>query len=500
MPVVDVPGHGPVEFPDEMTEEEIVQAIEQDLAPPADAGPTAGEVAGGLASAGAGLAAATRVGGAVLRPLTEKGRQKVALRAVERFAGGREELDAAMERLRRSSGQFTLMQPTISQAGENAGVAQLERNLRNHVDAMPVFTGADRRFADTIGDAIGTVAGTEAELQAAMRARDKAANRLYRAAYRRRVDKDKLPPQERESLDELFGRPAIQAAQKGAVEDFLNRGEYPDEGNAIQMMHGAKRNLDGEIEKATRAGDTTRAASLLKAKEDLLAQIERLSKPYRRARKTYREMSKPIAQMEVGRELHNRLFPALADYGALATMRPSMYAEALRNGDRTAQRATDFAGATLENTLTFDQLQRLHEVGRLLALRSNQQNLGRAVGSNTAQNLIGDDMLRAVLGPLAEMDSVNVAGKTTLKPLTWLYSEPERMVKQETARMLTDAQYLQQIYDRQRATPTAKAGKVVRGVFRRKKKLGGKAGAIATLGAMMETLRQGAQEPEQVEE
>lgn len=474
-------------------------AEEEQAPPPIDPATQTDPLKATVGAAGLAGAAtvAGRAGAAVVRPWREKGRERIALRAVEKFAGGREELDAAMQRLRDTSQRFTLAKPTISQAGHNAGIAQLERNLRNHVDAMPVFTGADTRFADAIGGAIGSVAGTEEELQRAMRDRDKAARRLYKAAYKKRVDKDKLPPGEAESLEELFGRPAIAEAQKGAVTDFLNRGETPDPANAIQMMHGAKVNLDGQIGAAVRAGDTTKAASLMAAKKDLLDQIERLSRPYRRARKTYREMSRPIAQMEVGKELHNKLFPALADFGAIATMRPGMFAEALRNGDRTAQRATDFDGATLENTLRPEQLDNLNEVGRLLALRSNQQNLGRAVGSNTAQNLVGDDMMRALLGPLSRVEGINTGGKTLLKPLTWLYDEPEKLVKQETARMLTDSDYLQQAYERQRNTPTAKVGRAGRAaVSKITRRPAGKAGALAALMALASRLSGGASEEE----
>lgn len=130
MPVVDVEGVGLVEFPDDMTDDEIVAAIESDLAPaPASAGPQT-------------------------RPRATP--QKQAMRNVERMSEGQKWGRAAGLAARDlSSGALFLPQMLTNAAayGGNMGLSALDtlaEQVGGNVDArLPYGTGEE--LADALG-------------------------------------------------------------------------------------------------------------------------------------------------------------------------------------------------------------------------------------------------------------------------------------------------------------------------------------------------------------
>jgi hypothetical protein len=135
----------------------------------------------------------------------------------------------------------------------------------------------------------------------------------------------------------------------------------------------------------------------------------------RLADSTFGTLSKPINQMEVGQTLTNKLLPALADFGGNTRLNSASYAGAVRNGDTLAAQVTGQKSATLEGVLNPDQWQTVMQVGQQLARRSNADQLGVGVGSNTAQNIISQNMLERFLGPLGlSQSAIGRAGQSTL--------------------------------------------------------------------------------------
>ncbi len=80
-------------------------------------------------------------------------------------------------------------------------------------------------------------------------------------------------------------------------------------------------------------------------------------------------------------------------------MTPNTYATALRDSDQLAKSATGFPGATLENTMTPQQMAKLRGIGGDLASRANV-DMARTSGSPTMQNMLADNLMRQTLGPL----------------------------------------------------------------------------------------------------
>jgi hypothetical protein len=116
----------------------------------------------------------------------------------------------------------------------------------------------------------------------------------------------------------------------------------------------------------------------------------------------YAELSKPINQMEVGQELLNRLQPALSDYGALGKETAATYAKALKdvNGN-LVKKATGGISKGIDDVMTPEQMGILNNIAKDLARKSNAQDLGRGVGSNTFQNFAMNGIAEAAGIPSA---------------------------------------------------------------------------------------------------
>jgi hypothetical protein len=133
---------------------------------------------------------------------------------------------------------------------------------------------------------------------------------------------------------------------------------------------------------------------------NLLDWMERANPDFKAARTGYAAASKPINQMDVGKALKDKLLPAMTDYGAQTRLRPESFAQALRNGDATAANVMGRSQASITDILTPEQMRTLTQVGQQLGRRVNADELGKAVGSNTGQNLVGQNVMRQLLGPL----------------------------------------------------------------------------------------------------
>jgi hypothetical protein len=167
----------------------------------------------------------------------------------------------------------------------------------------------------------------------------------------------------------------------------------------------------------------------------------------RLADSTFGTLSKPINQMQIGQTLTNKLLPALADFGGNTRLNSASYAGAVRNGDTLAAQVTGQKNATLESVLNPDQWQTVQQVGQQLARRSNADQLGIGVGSNTAQNVISQNVLEKFLGPFGLSASAigragqSTLGQTILRPATFVTKLAEPRVADILAQSSLDPQF-----------------------------------------------------------
>jgi hypothetical protein len=154
--------------------------------------------------------------------------------------------------------------------------------------------------------------------------------------------------------------------------------------------------------------------------------------------------------MEVGGAFRDKFQPALADFGATGRTRAEAFARALREGDDTAAKALGRSSASLNDVLNPLQADRLKLIGEQLARRANAEDLGRAVGSNTAQNLVSQNVVRQFFGPLGLPESMmeRVAQSTLmqsiLRPVQFAGQMGEPKAMQALQQALLDPKLAQQ--------------------------------------------------------
>lgn len=415
------------------------------LAPSASTGETAmNTVAGGLL-APAALVAARAVpavwqgGKALVEPFTQAGQERIAARTLTEFAGGREAAERAAQAIRQARPEVPGVQNTAAEVANNAGIAQLERALRQNPQLTQQF--ADRLSSNRAAllEGLQGIAGDDAALARAVSARDDAASALYGQAFaddaarraaaiaesqqralaktagiglpqgmavaEKQVGLDLATP----GLRELSQRPAFKAAVSRARKLAADHGRnINDPLESLVGLHYVKLAIDDMLDASSKPGSAlgrNQRAALADMKSELTGELEKISEKYGAARAKYAELSRPINQMEVGRTLLDKFQPALADFGADTRTTAALYAKALRDADATAARATGYRNARMTDVLDPNQLRTAEGVAKELAKRAKADELGRIPGSNTAQNLVSQNMLRQTLGPLGLPES-----------------------------------------------------------------------------------------------
>lgn len=355
----------------------------------------------------------------LVAPFTQKGREKLAGRALERFAKDPASI------LRQGQELVPGSVPTLAEATQDVGLAQLQRSLRNNPDANIAITERLLANQDARLAALRGIAGEQGQREFFEASRNAAAQELYQKAF------DEAPlvtPWVKGEIAKLMKRPAFASAWKDAVTLAQNEGIKLDRKNIVHVAHYTKLALDDKITAAK--GNEQRALIATKNKLVSLMESKDFAPSYREARETFAAMSRPINQMDMGEALLNDLQPALSEFGATVRATPQKYAASVRNLDDTAKRATGYRGARAEKILDPDQLRTIENVARDLGRSANAQELGRALGSPTAQNMVGQDILRQVLGPtgLPQGFADTALADSLLRPVSWAYKAPEQRV------------------------------------------------------------------------
>jgi hypothetical protein len=349
-------------------------------------------------AAGAAVPAAVRGGKmvkAAAEPFYERGRNAIVGRALNSAAG--DDAAAVAQRLRQAGQPFVGPQqpgpvratmgelvpgsaPTVGQAAGNPGVAALERaaaagnpQVTNAMAAMMEGQNTARV------EALRNMAGTDGARMFATEMRDGTANQLYGAARRGGVDAAALTPQAQANIASFAKR--VPAPVMARARQLAQMGGEPmTNETSVQGLHWVKMALDDMISSAKRSGDTAMARQATQLQKDLLVGMDAMSPAYQQARQTFQQMSRPVNQMEVAQEITNRAVSPLT-----GRLQPNAYARAL--SDQTAARATGMQGATLENTMSNQQMNTLASILDDVRRAEAAQTVGRGVGSDTVQKL-----------------------------------------------------------------------------------------------------------------
>jgi len=369
--------------------------------------------AGGLL-AGRGISAGYRGLKATIEPFTKGGQERIAARALQAFAGTADDAARASQNIEQGLAGPLLegVEPTAAELAKNPGIAQLERTIRNNPEYLTQLADRLQVNKEAIMSALDDMAGTPAAMEAAKTARSGATNALYDSAKSEMVSVD-------DTLRTLLKRPSMQIARQRAENLAAENGELFVMAHDVatgRSLHYLKMAIDDLADNPAASGiGGNEARALNSTRKSLVDWIGKAIPDYDAARSTYSAMSQPINQMEVGQAFRNKLQPALADYGASSRMRSASFAEALRSGDDFAANTLGRSTAKLGDIMDPGQMEKLKLIAEQLGRRANADELGRAVGSNTAQNLVSQNIVRQILGPLGLPEStIQRAAESTL--------------------------------------------------------------------------------------
>lgn len=359
----------------------------------------AGGVAGTLAGRGiAGLASGSK---ALVEPFTSGGREQIAGRTLQRFAGN---ADDAARAATNAQVYVPGSLPTAAEATADPGIAQLQRALAS-TDPQTMTAIANRETANRVARAAALqgIAKTDSARQAAEGFRLGITKPLYEAAMQGGISVDQKGLGE--LADILSSTHADTAWQRAINLAGKNKIEVSD---AVEItprhLQFLKMGFDDLLDSAPTSGIGKNERRVISETRDALNSFLLKSVPeYRKADKVYAKLSGPIDRMKVGQALYEKLAPALNDFGTNRE-NANAFALAIRKDDKTVRTATQFGHRGLDKILTKREMATVNNIAKDLA-RSTNKDLGKAIGSNTAQNLASQNVLRRTLGPFGMPDS-----------------------------------------------------------------------------------------------
>lgn len=434
-------------------------------------------VGGAFGAAGQAIGkAAPAVVKAIAAPFHQRGREGLAADAIKRFATNADDIARAAGTTSAVPG----IQYSLAEATQDPGLAVLTRG----VEALdPAIAGPlAQQNMGNIGaarNAINAIGGDDAAMVAAKESRESAANTLYGNAFKSDAMRRDIARQQATSaapfaavggggavddlstpaLRDLMDRPMFKQAADQARTLYRNK-TGKDLGNPVESLEGLhyiKLALDDMAQpNAINPMGRNANAAVNDMRTRLAKELETVAPMYAAARETFKDLSRPINQMEIGRYLSDKMTPALAeaDNAMLARTRAEAYAQALRGGDRTAKLATGFPAAKMADVMEPDQMQTLKGIEEYLARRAFAQEAGRGAGSNTAQNLASGNLMRQIMGPLGLPESWadSVMSQTVRRGVDLLAKPADAAIQRELAQALMNPQRAAQLL--QQATPT----------------------------------------------
>jgi hypothetical protein len=382
---------------------------------------------GGAIGAAIPLAAQTVMAGkALVEPFYEKGREQIIGRLLNRASGGQEQ--QVQQSLLNAKPLVPGSEPTVAQASQNAGIASLER-AASAVSPEATVAAQGRAAAQNQArlDALSKVAGDENLMAQAIKARGDAANQQYGAAFAKSVQPD-------QTFATLIQRPSMQKAMQRAADLAKETGEAFDP-TSVKGLHFVKLSLDDLQSNPERFGmGAQEARALGKTKDAFVDWLESKVPEYGLAREAYKAGSAPINQMEIGKEILSKATNPKGD----VTLFP--YARAL--SDKTAQRVTGIDTATLEKTMTPDQLKTLNAVREDLVRAATARDIAGTAGSDTVRKLAYSNLIDRMGVPtfLREFAPTQITGNLLARGADSVYGKANREIAEQLAATLLNPQ------------------------------------------------------------
>lgn len=395
---------------------------------------------------GAGFGAAGPVLGKVLgagykglvRPWFEGGRRGMVGDALNRAAGS--EYDDILKAIENNSHEYVPGSlPTLAEASANPSMARIQKTVRNKTgESSSQLIQRERENALARRQGLLDIAGTDADMFAAKAARGNLTRPLYDQAGKASLFSD-------DALNALLDRPSLRAAEARAENLAKERGDIiswgkdlperkvatgllddtgapilkdvPAEfsqhsGKGLQYLKMA---LDDMLDNPKASGiGSHEEAALQKTRAELMSWLEQSNPDFISANRAYAQLSRPINQMEVGKRLFESLTPPLAENSLISRETANKFAHALRNEENLVKQATGQKKRGLRDVMTPRQQNVIDNTLLDLQRAGLADDLMKAKGSDTAQNLLSDNFVESGLGSLVPKRVANKIGDASL--------------------------------------------------------------------------------------
>lgn len=395
-----------------------------------DAAATGAAIGAALPPALAAAGKAGRVVGSVIAPFAPGGKDKIAGRALNQFAA---DPVAAREALRKAPDLVPGSLPTTAAVSGDAGLAGLQRTVVNRDPARAAeFAERASTQNDARTRALEAMAGNRGKIAAAEEARDGATAAMREGALKRagqvpagallgRIDQMIAAPDNagllvqrglRQFRKQIAGNlkdGTIDGRALYAIRKDLNdvvggklQGESGNLRHASGQLTAVRGLIDDAIEAASNRVPLSGARQVGpaggEAAQDAITSGQ-AGPSWREYLRTYSEMSRPINEMEALDKVLKRVQTGTMDTRGNAVLSAAKLNNILKN-----------EGDELAKTLTPENLQILRNVQADLNAAVLASTAGKAVGSNTAQNIVANQMLSGVLGE--KLAGTGVVGET----------------------------------------------------------------------------------------
>lgn len=338
-------------------------------------------------------------GKGLIEPLTKAGQERIAADVLRRSATNPQQ---AAQLASQAKPLVPGSQPTLAQVAQDPGLAQLERTILNNPEYAPALQ--QRLGAQKVArlNAIKDIAGRGDHYDEIEAGRRLFAAQDYAEAMKAGVD-PKMAKAMAPQIQSLMERPSIQAAQKDAVRLAKESGVELSDTTSLQGLDWIKKALDNKISTAAQPGSSIGKEdlrALVQTKSDLMKTLEQIAPGYKQANDNYAAMSGQINSMDVARGLLDKLNKPGSRYMQPGTAKEmgDAYSDALAKSFDSVKKATGM-DKDITQVMSKQDIQALENVARDLGRKSFAQEAGKATGSNTAQNLASQNMLRRMLGP-----------------------------------------------------------------------------------------------------
>lgn len=289
---------------------------------------------------------------------------------------------------------------SLAQVTGNAGIATLERAVRNLPEAANIFNALDTAQQEARRTAVAQLVGTPEDLARLTAARDAATSRARETAFAKTAPTD--PSEAVAAIDQVLAGPEGKRPGVAQPLQMLRRLFYTTDAETgaqvldtdPAMLYGVRKAITDSLSPLARGteADARAASSLLQpVLQKLDAAIEAGAPGYRGYMQTFAQQSKPIDAMEY---LQSR---NLTD----AQGNPTLAKVDLALKDIQRQRTLQ-AGARPADALSADQIASLEDLRDDLRRQANLAK-GKALGSNTVQNLAGNQAMNLLTRPAAQV-------------------------------------------------------------------------------------------------